>query len=135
MSEITVLYNKHVELYYYPDTQIVHHIYQPTIGGEYLIEALNAGLDLLRKHGAVKWLFDNRAIEAHSPEETEWINTVWLPRAIDAGWQYWALVVPRSVSAQMNMSEIIHSFYDMGVRVMVFTNPEEAMGWLEDVDR
>jgi hypothetical protein len=134
MSGMTVLDNDAVTLYYHHDKKMVHHIYKPSIGGERLKDALNTGVDLLRKYGATKWLSDNRAIEAHTQEETEWINSNWLPQAIDAGWKYWALVVPESILARMNMSEFVNSFYDMGVRIMVFNQPEEAMHWLENVD-
>lgn len=133
MAPITALENQHVTLYYHPDTKIVHHIYHATIGGNYLKEALNVGVDLLREHSAVKWLSDNREIEGHSHEETEWINANWLPNAVDAGWKYWALVVPHSQMARINMSEFVNSFYNMGVRVMVFVNPDEAMTWLEEI--
>lgn len=134
MATITVLDNAHVTLYFHEDTKIVHHIYHPPIGGEYLKEELNTGIDLLLKYNACKWLSDNRAIDGHTEEETDWINTDWLPRAIGSGWKYWALVVPHSIKARMNMAEFVDAFYDMGVRVMVFTDPDKAMGWIENVD-
>ncbi|NLX09156.1 MAG: hypothetical protein GXY36_05835 [Chloroflexi bacterium] len=134
MSTITVLDNAHLTLMYHPDKKIVHHIYKPPIGGKYLKEGLNVGLDLLREHGACKWLSDNRAIDGHTEEETHWINTDWLPRVIEVGWKCWALVVPHSIKARMNMSEFVQAFYDMGVRVMVFTDPDEAMEWLDRID-
>jgi len=135
MSTITVIDNQHVKLFYHPDTKIVHHIYQSTIGGTYLKEELNKGIELLKQYNAVKWLSDNRQIEGHTEEETEWINTDWLPRAIAAGWQYWALVVPRATMGRMNMNEFVESFHEMGVRVMVFTEPDAALLWLQKADR
>lgn len=135
MSTITVIDNEHLKLFYHEDTKIVHHIYAATIGGDFLKEGLNRGVDLLLEHGAQKWLSDNRDIEGHTDEETEWINTHWLPSAIDAGWKYWSLVVPHSVMARLNMNTFVRSFYDMGVRVMVFLDPDEAMEWLINVDQ
>lgn len=135
METIKVLDNKHVTLFYHEDKRMVHHVYKPTIGGEHLKEALNTGIELLQKHGANKWLSDNRAIQAHTEEEGQWVNNDWLPRAIDAGWKYWALVVPDNIMARFNMGEFIEIFHNMGVRVMVFTQPEDAMLWLEKVDQ
>lgn len=53
MATLTIIENEHVVLYYHEDTKIVHHIYQPTIHGEYIREELNKGVDLLKEHGAL----------------------------------------------------------------------------------
>ena len=132
MPTITVLDNDHLTLYFHEEKMMVHHTYKPPIGGEYLKEGLNVGVDFLRQYGAKKWLSDNRAIEGHTEQETEWINTDWLPRAIAAGWEFWALVVPHDIAARMNMAEFVNSFYEMGVRVQVFVDLDEAMTWLEN---
>jgi len=130
MSRITVIDNQYVTLYYHTDLKIVHHIYHPGVGGDYLKEELNRGVELLREHGACKWLSNNSAIEGVTDEETAWINTHWLPEAIAAGWKYWALVVPESVMGRMNMVTFVDEFSNMGVKVRVFTDPEAAMDWL-----
>lgn len=123
--------NELIWMGFHTDTKIIHHRYYHGLTSHYLREGLNTGVDLLREEGATKWLSDNRQVDAHSPEDTEWINTDWLPRAIEAGWKYWALVVPKETIALMNMSEFVNSFYEMGVWVSVFTDPDEAMHWLE----
>jgi hypothetical protein len=92
---------------------------------------LDRGVELLKEHGATKWLSDNRAMEPHNKADGEWVNTNWLPRAIAAGWKFWALVVPDSTMARMNMSQFVEEFYNHGVRVMVFIDIDEAMHWLE----
>ncbi len=134
MSKITVLSNECVDLFYHEDTKIIHHIYKTPIGGDCLKEELNTGIDLLRKHGASKWLSDNRAIDSHTPEETDWINNDWLPRAIENGWKYWALVVPDNTYARYNMFEFTQAFHKMGVRAMVFVDPDTAMDWLIKIE-
>jgi len=134
MSTLTVIDNEHVVLYYHTDTKIVHHIYQPTIHGEYIKEQLNAGVELLKEHGAEKWLSDNHLFNDLPEDDVKWINDVWIKNAIDAGWKYWALVVPEADMGRMNMMEFVEVFGGMGVRVMVFTDPDEAMNWLVNVD-
>jgi hypothetical protein len=130
VAQQAILDNKQVTLYYHTDTKIVHHVYHHGIGGAHLKEALNTGVDLLHKHKAIKWLSDNRAIEGHSEEESDWVNNVWLPNAINAGWKYWALVVPESVMGRMNAAEFVQSFHEQGIWVTVTTDPEAAMDWL-----
>lgn len=50
-------------------------------------------------------------------------------------WKYWALVVPHSLAGRINMNEFVQAFYNQGVRVLVVTDPTEAMHWLETVDQ
>lgn len=131
----TVIDNSHARLVYHNDTKIVHHTLYKSLDSATLKEVLNKGIDLLRQHQAVKWLSDNRAIDPHSEEDGNWINNDWLPRVIAAGWKYWALVVPDDVRARMNMGDFVNSFFERGVRIMVFSDFDEAMTWLENVDQ
>ncbi|MEM6280890.1 MAG: hypothetical protein AAF787_01750 [Chloroflexota bacterium] len=134
MSTITVIDNEHVVLYYHQHTKIIHHVYQPTIHGEYIKEQLNRGVELLKEHGAQKWLSDNHLFNDLPAEDSEWINTVWLPAAIEAGWKYWALVVPETDMGRMNMVQFINTFSEMGVKARVFVDPDKAMEWLIEIE-
>jgi hypothetical protein len=49
---------------------------------------------------------------------------------VAAGWKSWAMVVPYEVKAQFNLAEIVDKNFERGIRIMVFTNPEEALDWL-----
>lgn len=134
MSTMTVFDNEYASLFYHPDTKIVHHCFHVSLDSEHLRKALNGGIELLKEHHAVKWLSDNRAIGPHSDPDTQWINEKWLPRAIATGWKYWALVVPHDFMARINMNEFVNSFYEKGVRIMVFVEVDKAMQWLENID-
>lgn len=135
MSTITLIDNQYVTLWFHEDTGIVHHVYRRGIGGDYLKQALMRGADYLVERKAFKWLSDNRDIDGVTDEEAQWIDTVWLPRAMAAGWRYWALVVPESVMGRMNMIQFIESFASRGVMVRVFTDPDKAMEWLINADK
>lgn len=134
MSTETIIDNEFAILTYHRDEKIVHHQFHRALDSENLRLVLNTGIDLLRDHNAIKWLSDNHSIGAHKEEDGKWINDDWLPRVIASGWKYWALVVPDDVKARMNMIEFVDAFYNQGVRVMVFTNVEQAKTWLENVD-
>lgn len=135
MASIHLIDNKYARLSFDTDKQIVHHCFHSALDSENLRAVLNEGIDLIKKYGATKWLSDNRAIGPHSAEDSQWINDNWLPRVIAAGWKYWALVVPHDIKAQMNMNEFVNSFYEKGVRIMVFTDYDEAWQWLDRVDQ
>jgi hypothetical protein len=131
MTTLTVAKDATAILFYHPKSKIVHHQLGHDLTSKDFRDVLDRGVELLKEHGATKWLSDNRAMEPHNKEDGDWVNTNWLPRAKAAGWKFWALVVPDSTMARMNMSEFVELFYNQGVRVMVFIDIDEAMHWLE----
>jgi hypothetical protein len=133
MSEIEIIKNEFATLVYHPESKIIHHTFHQPIGGDKFRDVLNTGTDALEKYGASKWLSDDRGNSALSQEDTDWSMNFWFPRAIKAGWKFWALVVPQDLLARMNLKEFVDSYYDKGLRIMVFNGPEEAMQWLTDI--
>jgi hypothetical protein len=131
MTTLTILNSPCAQLYFNEDTRIVHHHLNNSIDSKSLRDVLNGGIEALKKYNATKWLSNNKEIDPLSDADNEWVNTSWLPRAVAAGWKYWALVVPDSLKARMNMRDFVEVFYNQGVRVMVFTEVDEAMHWLE----
>lgn len=131
MASNIIIDNHHALLEFDPTTKIIHHKLHQSIDSHTLRRVLMSGVDLLKIHHATKWLSDNRDINAHSPEDTEWVNNHWLPAAVAAGWKYWALVVPDDFMARVNMSEFVDTFYAKGIRIMVFTDTDLAQQWLE----
>ncbi len=130
MSDTVVINNEFATLVYDSDKRIVHHTFHKPIGGDEFRAILNGGAELLEKHGAIKWLSDDRGNSALSKEDTEWSMSNWFPRAVKAGWKYWALVVPESVMARLNLTEFVDSYSAKGVRIMVFTDPVKGKEWL-----
>jgi len=131
MATITALSNDYCDLLFHEEEKIVHHIYKPPMDSDHLAELLSAGTDLMEKYGAVKWLSDNRLLaNAFSDEVATWVNNVWLPRTIKAGWKFWAMVVPESLIGQADHVKYVESFYDKGIWVTVYTDLESAMDWI-----
>ena len=134
MSTMTIIDNEFATLKYYPETKIVHHVFHKPIFGAAFREVLDEGIELLKKYGAQKWLSDDRQNMALPPDDSEWAKIDWFSRAAEAGWKYWALVVPPyDLMAQQNYNEFIDNVFEQGVRTMVFTEPESALAWLKDV--
>lgn len=131
-TDVEIIFdNPYIWMVYHTDSMIIHHHYYPQLTSHYFRAGLDTGIEVMKEHGAVKWLSDNSELEPHSPEDAEWTNNDWLPRAVEAGWKYWALVVPHTTAAQMNMAQFVQTFFEFGVRVQVFTDVDEAMGWLQ----
>lgn len=131
MSTITIIDNEFTELVYHADKGIVHHTYRKPISGEPFRTLLNTGVELLQKHGATKWLSDNRKHVGLPEEDVKWSQEDWFPRAQKAGWKYWALVAPPDPNGAMVLKRSVDVYWEKGLRIMVFSDLESAMLWLE----
>lgn len=131
-SPIVLIDNEYITVQYLPDKKTIYHLIHKPVGGQILRDALNAGTEALRKYGASKWLSDDRKnVGGLSEEDREWGNNDWNRRTIEAGWKYWALIVPQEIVAAGSMTPTIDFLYELGLRMMVFSNYEAAWAWLD----
>ena len=135
MSKVTVIDTNLVSLWYYPDTKIVHHQIKQFISGQPFREFLMAGTDLMRKHGADKWLSDDRDCPVVRPEDIDWGDAHWFPETAACGWKYWAIVQPAKAVGQMMIKDLANKYAKHGVTSQWFTDPRDAMWWLESRSR
>jgi hypothetical protein len=134
MPRIVIVTNEYITLEYLTDKKIIFHTIHKPVGGQLLRDVLNAGTETLDKYGACKWLSDDRKNGPLSEEDREWGFNDWNRRTIEMGWKYWALVVPQEVADAGTMTPTINALYDLGLRVMVFTEVEDALGWLDKMN-
>lgn len=135
-NKTTVISNRYFDLFFYEREKIIHHVYKPPMSSAQLKDQLTTGTQLLRESGATKWISDNRqVVNTFDAETTDWVNNVWLPETVEAGWKYWALIVPEAVAASTDHIKFVESFYNSGVWVTVWTNFEEAYEWITAEDK
>ncbi len=127
----TILDNEFATLLYHPEKRIVHHSYHQQTAGAEFRKLLSAGIEVMQANQATKWLSDNRNSMVLAPEDSQWAMNDWFPRAVQAGWKYWAIVVPESAMTKFNLMEFIDSYVDKGLKVMLFTTPEAALEWFD----
>ncbi len=130
MSYETILDNEYGCIRYHPTDRYIYHTFYKPLHGEQLRFILNTALDHLKKAGAIKWLSDDRKNGDVNEEDAIFSVTDWGPRAAAAGWKFWALVVPESVAGRADMQQVVEAFFNLGVRVAIFTDLEEARSWL-----
>jgi hypothetical protein len=133
-STITVLNNDFATVLYHPDGKIVHHQFHKFIYGQAFRDVLTKGAEIFEQYGATKWLSDDRNNSALPAEDSEWAIQTWNPRVLQAGWQYWAVVLPVKIIGQMNMQRFIEMYSEMGVTVKAFSDPDEALAWLKSTE-
>lgn len=96
-------------------------------------EALSTGTDALQKYHVRKWLSDDHKNGPLTQEGHEWAFGDWQPRTIKAGWKYWANVAPQDLAAARTLIPAIENLFQLGLRMMVFTNLDEAIAWLDQM--
>ena len=133
MSETIIVDNEYITIRYLDDKKMLYHTVHKPISGQPLRDALITGYDALKEYGISKWLSDDRKNGPMSDEDREWGEVNLNQRAMEAGWKYWALVVPEQVVAAGSMAPTIRALYDYGLRMMVFSDLEEAFKWLDSL--
>lgn len=131
MSRTTVLDNEYFTVWYYPDEKIVHHRFHRFTYEEIFKECLRTVTELMKQHGAAKWLADDFSNGPIRKEDTEWCMTQWEPRTLAAGWRFWAVIPPKSVTGQMFITKTLERAKAMGVTAEFFNDSEAAMEWLK----
>lgn len=131
MQPIIVLENEYITVQYLPDKKFISHVVHKPIPHLPLKDALNAGTEALIKYNACKWLSDDRLNGPLAPESVEFGFKEWGPRTIKAGWKYWADVVPQQLVAAGALAPVMQAYFEMGLRMQVFSDVQAATEWLD----
>jgi SpoIIAA-like len=91
---------------------------------------LDAEIEALRKHKGSRLLADCRRQKVLNPADQDRANEQWLPRALAAGLKRFAVVVPSSVLAEVNLKASLAKVPAAALEVAYFATPEEARDWL-----
>lgn len=75
-------------------------------------------------------LFDHEFVTLPRTDE-QWIHNDWFPRAIEAGWRYWAVVPPIKFLGEKNMRRYAAKYRALGLGARLFEETETTMRWLE----
>ena len=133
MATITIIDTPHVTVWYHTDKKIVHHQIHKFVSGPQFRQFLTAGAEVLEKYRASKWLSDDRGNSVLAKDDVEWSQRMWAPRAVRAGWKYWAIVQPGKVLAQVAMERLVEEYSKQGVTAKFFSDVEQATKWLESM--
>lgn len=133
MGETIIVQNDYMTIKYLPERSIIHHTVHKPVSGAIFRDSLNTATEFLKENGVTKWLSDDRLNGPLPQEDVEWGFNEWNRRAIGYGWKYWALVVPSEVEAAGSLVPVISNLHDLGLRMQVFTNAEDALEWLDSV--
>ena len=91
---------------------------------------LDAELRALEQHKGSRILADCRRQKVLHPKDQERANREWLPRALTIGLKRFAIVLPASVVADMNLRDSLEKASGAGLQVEYFATVEEARDWV-----
>ncbi len=91
---------------------------------------LEAELKALSDHSGSRLLIDCRRQRPLLPADLERADREWLPRAVAAGLTRFAIVLPMSDLAALDLRNRQANFQKSALQVQYFASPEEAKSWL-----
>ncbi|MBN2526171.1 MAG: hypothetical protein JXR76_07245 [Deltaproteobacteria bacterium] len=127
----TVESNKKYTVKVFPEDKIVTHQMHGFVEGDDFKAMFRAGRDAYIKHNCTAWLSDDSLNPMVNQEDLIWAQAEWEPQILEAGWKYWALVVPEKIFGKMAMRAIIQRYKEKGVTVEVFKSYEDGLAWLK----
>lgn len=133
MPTVEIVSNEYITMRYERENGMISHTFHQPIGEEQKAmfkESFDLATETLRKNGVTKWLSDDRKNGPLSNDLVEWAQKDWTPRTIEAGWKYWANVVPEEIAAAGTLVPIMNELHNYGLRMRVFTDVESAREWL-----
>lgn len=128
------LENPHVVLFWIESIRAVGGVWrQAPLGADWnglatIQECLDVGLKIIREKQANRWITDSRNMAVMAPEAQRWTTENWWPRALDAGFQWLAIVMPKNVIAKMAIDRSLAP--SQGHDTQFFGSLDEAITWL-----
>jgi hypothetical protein len=95
-------------------------------------ELLDAEIKALQEHRGSRLLADCRQQKVINPVDQDRANKEWLPRALAAGLKRFAVILPRSGLAEMNIRDALGKVPDAALQVAFFGTVEEGRAWLAE---
>ena len=131
MNKLSVVDNRLITIWVYPERKMIHHQMKMYCHGDEFRDALMKGAEAMELYQATKWLSDDRVNGAITPEDQAWSSKHWIPRVKAAGWSYWAVVQPARLIGQSSIARFVEVCASFGVTARMFADPDEALRWLD----
>ncbi|MBN2040358.1 MAG: hypothetical protein JW864_09970 [Spirochaetes bacterium] len=134
MGKEVIFDNGKMTVWYYDDCKVIHHRFNELIHGQDFRDGFTKGLEVLKEKGAVKWLGEEGKTKVLGREDQDWAGRVWNTQMLEAGWKYWAMVQPKSVTGtgKLFAEKMIKDYANLGVTVKIFEDVDSALDWLRE---
>lgn len=127
---VTLMETEYASLWLYPDAGILHHKIHGSMPPGAAQKLFAASLAHRENQLAWKWLFDDRENARIGETLAQWGRF-----ARQAGLVCWAIVLPTSTIGKMQTLRFVDEALGLGVLVKAFRHDDEALCWLESLDK
>ncbi len=123
----------YVTIEYIPEDKLSLTTWKGFANSDQYREAVNAGIDLLRKHDVLLAVSDNTNMKAIRPADQDWVNEVALPEALKISKiTRSATVVSTDIFNRMAMDRMLSRIESpLPLEYEFFDNIEDAMAWVK----
>jgi hypothetical protein len=115
---------------WYIPKKIVHVFWQSAANSAELRAAAEAGIVTLTENRGSRWCADCRALGPISIEDQAWLDRDWFPRALAAGLERLAVVLPFEAFAKTAVEDIVDRVPETHLERAYFKTVWEAGRWL-----
>lgn len=96
-------------------------------------EACNFSLKYIIEKNVDKIIADNSKGYVVKNEDQDWMNEVWFPKALEAGFLFSAVVVAQNIFREISIKNIVNKINDVNFTVNYFEIQEDAFGWIKTI--
>jgi hypothetical protein len=129
-----IRYNKpHCQIAYLSSLGAVQLKWSGFASSEAFREACDFSLKLLVEYQADRMIADNTHAKIVLPEDQEWMNRVWFPKAFKGGFRTSAVVVAQDVFRDLSVKKIVNDMDMEKFEVQFFSTPAAAYDWLAQI--
>ncbi len=121
---------EYVKVFWDADTEAVHLVWKGFVNGEQLRDGLEAGLRLVREHGAKRWVGDCKLLGPLGKGDQAWVNTDWFPRLLGTGLERMAVIIPQKMIASMAVESIMQEIEGTALVTCHFGDYAEGCEWV-----
>jgi hypothetical protein len=91
--------------------------------------ALMTGVRAIREHHVQGYVSDARRAKVFTPDDTQWVMSVWLPKAVEAGLKRMAMVTAEAGLGKVIIEEVVHDVDTHGLSMRKFGSVAAATTW------
>ncbi len=126
----TLVKEKYIEINVDHSAQIIELKWNGFVKSKNYREALDKAIEIAKEHSLNKWLTDATNVKVVSISDQEWVMNDWFPRALEAGYKYQALIIPRDEFGKTSSNELISEVDGKSVIAKNFMDYNTALEWL-----
>lgn len=135
MLPITYYNKRHASVSYDPKIKAPKVIWKDFTSIDDYKETLEATFEVIKKHQCTQWISDQKETKIVPKEASQWLKTVFIPKAAKAGVKKVALILSKDIFSQLYAKRLEQNIKTLGLTIKYFNyyQNETAHRWVSDL--